>query len=92
MIRHRQVQGLVVVGVFSPPFYALLQQVQLPWVSLDHFDEALPTDCITGSDEAASVNRQPGVMRRQRPAAVGEDRDAFAVFLQLRNEMVMFGP
>jgi LacI family transcriptional regulator len=51
MIQRRQVQGLLAVGAFSPEFYALLQQVHLPWVSLDHFDETLPTDCISGSDE-----------------------------------------
>jgi len=51
MMRHRQVQGLLAVGVFGPGFYALLQQLRLPWVSLDHFDQALPTDCITGDDE-----------------------------------------
>jgi len=51
MIAHRQVQGLLVVGMFGPGFYALLQQLHIPWVSLDHFDEALPTDCITGNDE-----------------------------------------
>ena len=51
MIQRRQVQGLLTVGVFNPEFHALLQRVHLPWVSLDHFDEALPTDCITGSDE-----------------------------------------
>jgi len=51
MIQRRQVQGLLVVGVFRPEFYALLPQVHLPWISLDHFDETFPTDCITGSDE-----------------------------------------
>jgi DNA-binding LacI/PurR family transcriptional regulator len=51
MIRRRQVQGLVVVASFEPAFYKLIEQAHLPWVVVDHFDESIPTDCITGRDE-----------------------------------------
>jgi LacI family transcriptional regulator len=50
MMQHRHVQGLLVVGTFRPGFYTFLQRVGLPWVSVDYYDEALPTDCVTGQD------------------------------------------
>ncbi len=79
MILRRQVQGLVVVGVFRPRFYALLQQVHLPWVSLDHFDEALPTDCVTGSDETGGYLATRHLLelghRSPPPAMLAPDSD-----------------
>ena len=48
MIQRRQVQGLLVAGYFSPAFFKLLHYVGLPWVAIDHFDEAIRTDCVTG--------------------------------------------
>ncbi len=51
MILRRQVQGVLVVGVFRHALLALMEQMGIPWVLVDHFEEDIPTDCITGRDE-----------------------------------------
>ncbi len=51
MLQQKQIQGLLVVGYFHPSFFALLQSLDLPFVTVDHYLDSLQVDSVVTDDE-----------------------------------------
>jgi LacI family transcriptional regulator len=51
MVQRKQTHGLLVVGYFPSTFFELLQQENIPFITVDHHDANLRVDSVTATDE-----------------------------------------
>lgn len=68
MLQQRQIQGLLVVGYFHPTFFEMLQKLDIPFLTVDHYLAGLGVDSVMSDDEQGAYIATKYMLERvERP-------------------------